>query len=275
MTSRFLYERRERLATIENVSVRYGERWILRGVNATIDNLVRHGVNQGQVVALLGPSGIGKTTLFRALAGLEVPTEGRVTLTQEQFPVVAGMVGVVSQTYTLFRHRTVLGNLLVASEKRYPDSKEAERKALELLEIYGLSDKKNSYPKTLSGGQRQRVAIIQQVLSSGHFLLMDEPFSGLDPLMKEKACETILKLSQVDELNTSVVVTHDIECAVAIADTVWLMGRQFDANGANLGAHIRKQYDLIEAGIAWEENITSMPRFHEMVREIKDEFRHC
>ena len=219
MSSQFTYGRRERILTLSGVSVQYGNRVILESVNAAIDNVTRTGVNQGQVVALLGPSGVGKTTLFRCLAGLERQTSGAITLGPEQVPVTAGMVGVVPQTYTLFRHRTVLGNLLVAAEKRSPNAKEALERALELLKVYDLLDKKNAYPKHLSGGQRQRVAIMQQVLSSGHFLLMDEPFSGLDPLMKERACETILKLSLVDELNTTIVVTHDIESAVSMRES--------------------------------------------------------
>lgn len=275
MAARFAYERRERMLTVSDLSVTYGDRPILRNVNVSVDNVVREGVTQGQVIALLGPSGIGKTTLFRCLAGLEKPTSGTISVTDKQLPVRAGMVGVVPQTYTLFRHRTVLGNLLVAARERGYSAKDAEQRALELLKIYGLLDKKDAYPKMLSGGQRQRVAIIQQVLSSGHFLLMDEPFSGLDPLMKDTACETIRTLSLVDELNTTVVVTHDIESAVAIADTVWLMGRTFDERGVSLGASIFKIYDLIEAGLAWEENIATLPHFHTMVQEIKGEFKHC
>lgn len=275
MAARFAYERRERMLTVSDLSVTYGDRPILRNVNVSVDNVVREGITQGQVIALLGPSGIGKTTLFRCLAGLEKPTSGTISVTDKQLPVRAGMVGVVPQTYTLFRHRTVLGNLLVAAKERGYSAKDAQQRALELLKIYGLLDKKDAYPKMLSGGQRQRVAIIQQVLSSGHFLLMDEPFSGLDPLMKDTACETIRTLSLVDELNTTVVVTHDIESAVAIADTVWLMGRTFDERGVSLGASIFKMYDLIEAGLAWEENIAALPHFHTMVQEIKGEFKHC
>lgn len=274
MSTQFNYERQERVLTISDLSVRYGENMILRNVNAAVNNVVRPGVLQGQVVALLGPSGVGKTTLFRCLAGLESPTQGVVSVTEQQCPVQAGMVGVVPQTYTLFKHRTVLGNLLVAAEKRLPKA-DALKRSLELLGVYGLLEKKSAYPRQLSGGQRQRVCIMQQILSSGHFLLMDEPFSGLDPLMKDKTCETILKLSLVDELNTTIVVTHDIESAVTIADTVWLMGRSFDEHGKSQGAAIRKEYDLIEAGLAWQPNIATLPLFHEMVQEIKAEFKFC
>lgn len=275
MASSFVYEKRERVLTVTQLSLAYGKRTILCDVNIAIDNIVRPNLRQGQVVALLGPSGVGKTQFFRCLAGLQKPTAGVVAITDKQIPVTAGMVGVVAQNYILFKHRTVMGNLLVAAKQRGYSDKDAEARALELLAVYGLVDRKDAYPGQLSGGQRQRVAIMQQVLSSGHFLLMDEPFSGLDPLMKDTACQTIQKLSQLDELNTSIIVTHDIESAVAVADTVWLMGRTFDEKGASLGASIKKQYDLIEAGLAWQPSIQSMPQFRDMVTEIKAQFQHC
>ncbi len=275
MASNHVYQRTEKILEVRDLSLSYGEKTILKDVSVGINNVIRPGLNQGQVVALLGPSGIGKTQLFRCLAGLQKPTAGDVLVTDKLIPVRAGMVGVVAQSYILFRHRTVMGNLIVAGEQKGMSRKDAEEKALELLAYYGLADRKHFYPKNLSGGQRQRVAIIQQILSSEHFLLMDEPFSGLDPIMKDRACETVNKFSQLHELNTIVVVTHDIESAVAIADTVWLMGRVRGQGGENLGATIVKQYDLIEAGLAWNPDIQQLPRFFELVSEIKREFRNC
>ncbi len=275
MASNHVYQRTEKILEVRDLSLSYGEKTILKDVSVGINNVTRPGLNQGQVVALLGPSGIGKTQLFRCLAGLQKPTAGDVLVTDKLIPVRAGMVGVVAQNYILFRHRTVMGNLIVAGEQKGMSRKDAEEKALELLAYYGLADRKHFYPKNLSGGQRQRVAIIQQILSSEHFLLMDEPFSGLDPIMKDRACETVNKFSQLHELNTIVVVTHDIESAVAIADTVWLMGRVQGKSGENLGATIVKQYDLIEAGLAWNPDIQQSPRFFELVSEIKREFRNC
>ena len=275
MASAHVYEKREQILCVSGLSLVYGTRTILRDVNVGVSNIVRPGMSQGQVVALLGPSGVGKTQFFRCLAGLQKPTAGTVSVTEKQIPVTAGMVGVVAQNYILFKHRTVIGNLRVAAKMRGYSDKDAEARAMELLAIYGLTDRKDAYPGQLSGGQRQRVAIMQQVLSSGHFLLMDEPFSGLDPLMKDTACQTILKLSQLDELNTMIIVTHDIESAVAVADTIWLMGRAFDEKGGSLGASVIKQYDLIEAGLAWQPSIQATPQFRDMVVEIRAQFQHC
>ena len=95
---------------------------------------------------------------------------------------------------------------------------------MEFLKEFDLADKFNLYPVLLSGGQRQRCAIIQQILCSEHFLLMDEPFTGLDLIMLEKTCELIQKVADMDDLNTIIVVTHDVTAACAVADHLWLMG---------------------------------------------------
>ena len=255
MNAPFPYRIGERLATIDQVCVAYGAP-VLSKVSESIDDLIRDDVTQGQVVCLLGPSGIGKTQLFRCIAGLQVPDSGGVYLNGKRTPVAPGEVGVVAQDYPLLPHRTVLGNLMVAARRKINNDKDAQARCLELLAEFELDDKALAYPAALSGGQRQRVAIAQQLLCSAHFLLMDEPFSGLDPRAKAKVCETILKIATLDELNTIIVVTHDIDASIAIADTIWLLGREFDANGRALaGASIRYKYDLIARGLAWHEGI--------------------
>ena len=235
------------LLKIESVCLEYDGRPVLKNVNAEVRDIVVPGKVQGQVVGVLGPSGCGKTTLFRIIAGLNAPTSGRVTVNGLDRPVRAGEVGVVAQSYPLFEHRTVLGNLMLAAKQKENDTKVARDKVFGLLREFELEDKFNLYPTQLSGGQRQRCAIIQQILCSEHFLLMDEPFSGLDLLMLEKTCELITKVADMDDLNTIIVVTHDVTAACSVADHLWLMGRDSDANGAKLpGSRIVKQYDLIE-----------------------------
>jgi ABC-type nitrate/sulfonate/bicarbonate transport system ATPase subunit len=268
----FPYRIGERLLTIDNVCVSYGQP-VLAGVNGTIDNIIRDGMQQGQVVCLLGPSGIGKTQLFRCIAGLQKPSAGGVYLNGRKTPVTPGEVGVVAQHYPLLNHRTVLGNLLVAARRTSPSAQDAKARALALLEDFNLADKAHAYPAALSGGQRQRVAIAQQLLCSSHFLLMDEPFSGLDPHAKNKVCDTILKVSTAHELNTIIVVTHDIEASMAIADTIWLLGRHVDGNGNRIpGACIRYQYDLINRGIAWHKDADRTPEFFALGRELRARF---
>ncbi len=100
-----------------------------------------------------------------------------------------------------------------------------------MLDRFNLRKQAALYPAQLSGGQKQRAAIAQQLLCSDHFLLLDEPFSGLDVIMIEKVSEMIVEIACTHELNTVIIVSHDIVSTAAIADTLWLMGRDRDANG--------------------------------------------
>jgi ABC-type nitrate/sulfonate/bicarbonate transport system ATPase subunit len=258
------YSRQERLLTIENLRVAYGDKVIINNVNITIDNVVRPGLSQGQVVALLGPSGVGKTQLFRCISGLQRPTTGKILLGVEQKPTQAGDAGVVMQHYPLLEHRTVKSNLkLICND---------EKRVMDMLTRFELQDKVGLYPIQLSGGQRQRIAIIQQMLCSEHFLLMDEPFSGLDVIAKSAVMHLVQEVAAMDEQNTIIITTHDIEAAVAVADTVWIMGRQFDQNGASLGATIIDQVDLIDRGLAWNPNVESHPEYYPVVSRMKQMF---
>jgi polar amino acid transport system ATP-binding protein/sulfate transport system ATP-binding protein len=117
------------------------------------------------------------------------------------------------------------------------------------------------------------VAIAQQFMCSEHYLLMDEPFSGLDPLAVERVAELITEVASLHELNTIIAVTHDIAAAIEVADTLWVMGRDRDANGRVVpGARLQAEYNLIERGLAWRKDITTTPEFMELLREILARF---
>ena len=267
------YEIRNTILKATNVSVTKGDTVILRDVNLEIKDIVRPDCVAGQVVGLLGPSGIGKTSLFRVLAGLEPPDTGEVLIGEKGEPVQRGMVGVVAQQYPLFAHRTVLGNLMVAGQRAGLSRAQAKEKALDFLERFGLEDRAKRYPPQLSGGQRQRVAIAQQFMCSENFLLLDEPFSGLDPMGIDRVCEMLAEVACMHELNTIVVVTHDIGAALEVADTIWLMGRDRDEKGQIIpGARIQESYNLIERGLAWRDGIATTPEFMLALREIRARF---
>ena len=269
MTTDFAYTRAETLLKVSNLCVDYSMP-ILKDVNFEVRDIKRPGITQGQKIALLAPSGTGKTQLFKRIAGLEPPSSGSVLVGAEQVPVKAGMVGLVPQNYLLFSHRTVGESLTIAASMREKDRTKAKAKVVAELEDFGLSDKWHAYPQQLSGGQRQRVSIAEQLLSSNHFVLMDEPFSGLDVLTKKKVCEIIDQVAARDDLNTIIFSTHDIESAVMIADTILPLGRDRDQNGHPIpGAHIKNPIDLIERGLAWHPDIEHMPGFAETVAEIK------
>ncbi|HKC14227.1 MAG TPA: ABC transporter ATP-binding protein [Vicinamibacteria bacterium] len=273
MTATAAYETGATILKASGISLTLGGNPILRDINLEVRDLRRPGCITGQVVGLLGPSGIGKTRLFRILAGLDEPTQGQVLIGEKGIPVERGMVGVVAQNYPLFPHRTVLGNLQVAGRQAGLSTAKAAQMASSFLKRFRLEDRAHLYPAQLSGGQQQRVAIAQQFMCSEHFLLMDEPFSGLDPIAVDKVSEIIAEVACLHELNTIIVVTHDIPAAIAVADHLWLMGRDRDASGRIIpGARIQATYDLIERGLAWREGITTTPEFLELLREIMARF---
>jgi ABC-type nitrate/sulfonate/bicarbonate transport system ATPase subunit len=135
------------------------------------------------------------------------------------------------------------------------------------LDHFALRDHVNKYPNQLSGGQRQRVAIAQQLLCSNTILLMDEPFSGLDPLMKSNICDLISSITQLDELQTIIIVSHDIEPTLSIADTVWLVGKT--KSGA---ATIVETINLMEKGLTWQKNIQENPDFQALATYVTKRF---
>jgi len=261
----------ETVLRVDQLNITLGGKPIIRDLSLEVKNVTRPGMAQGQVVGLLGPSGVGKTTLFRVLAGLDQPDSGQVLLGDR--PVRRGMVGVIAQHYPLFAHRTVLGNLTVAGRQARLSTAQSHTKAMELLGRFHLQELAGRYPAQLSGGQRQRVALAQQFMCSENLMLMDEPFTGLDLLAEQRAIRFVKDMACCNELETFLVVTHDIEAAVEIADTIWLLGRDRDAAGNVIpGARIQATYNLIERGLAWREDITGSPEFTALVREIQEFF---
>ena len=262
------------LLDIDKVSLTLDGNLILRDISVQIHDIVRPNSITGQIVGFLGPSGIGKTQLSKTIAGLQKPTSGHVYITPERKIVEKGLVGYVSQNYLLFEHRTVLSNLMLSCKQNKKTPKECIDKVKYYLDKFDLYDKRNSYPCQLSGGQRQRVAIAQQMLCSDYFLIMDEPFSGLDIITIEKVSDMIISVANEDEFNTIIIITHDVTSAALIADTLWLMGRDRDEQGNIIkGAVIKKTINVMDAGLAWQKDIQYTKEFTDFVRHLKTEFR--
>lgn len=269
----YSYQKKDTLIKLDNVSLSFGDKVILKPISVEVKDIVRKGCIQGQVIGLLGRSGAGKSQLSRILTGLNKPTTGEVTVAGKK--VEAGMVGYVPQNYPLFGHRTVMGNLLVALECANITTLAAKDRATEYLNRFDLLDKADLYPCQLSGGQAQRIAIIQQLLCSEHYLVLDEPLTGLDPIMKDLVCELITTISNLHEENTIFVVAHDIPALIAISDHLWLLGRDYDLNNKIIpGSYIKKEYNLIERGLAWQKDINKTKEFADFVIEIKEEFKY-
>jgi ABC-type nitrate/sulfonate/bicarbonate transport system ATPase subunit len=260
------YSKNELLLDVKNVNLTY-DKQILRDVNFQIHNIVRPGLSQGQVISLIGRSGIGKTQLFKILAGLIQPNSGTVHIGVDQHAVVAGEVGIVAQNYILFNHRTVYENLMLAMKHSSITLTGTEKDALinDYATKFDLAEHLKKFPAQLSGGQRQRASIIQQVLTGNKFILLDEPFSGLDALMIDRVMELLIKVSTLHELNTLVIVSHDVENSLAISDTAFILARQKDQEGAT----ITETLDLIELGFAWNLNIRENQDFQHLVSQIK------
>ena len=258
------YTKQEVILKAENVSLCYDDKTILHDINFNIKNIVRPNMKQGQVVSLIGRSGIGKTQLFKLLSGLQTPTSGKITIYDSK-EVQAGDMGVIFQNYYLFEWRTVYQSLLLAARQ----NKNLKGKEKEAIEDYAaqfdLKEQLHVYPQQLSGGQRQRASIIQQLLKGSDFLLLDEPFSGLDVCVLDKVVELLIDVSLTDELKTLIIVSHDIATTVAISDTVFILGTQPGKQGST----IRKEIDLIERDLAWKKDIKKEKAFLDTVEEIK------
>jgi ABC-type nitrate/sulfonate/bicarbonate transport system ATPase subunit len=174
----------------------------------------------------------------------------------------------VPQDYVLFNHRTIKENLMLALHKQKSYSKADKLNVIkQSAEQFNLLDHLEKFPCDLSGGQRQRVSILQQVLAGNKLILLDEPFSGLDSIMKDKVIDLLLKVSNLDEMNTLIIVSHDIESSCAISDTIIVLAN--DVNNPANGSTNIKMYDLIQEGLAYTSDIKSNPRFQAIVSEIK------
>ncbi|MBS1508332.1 MAG: ABC transporter ATP-binding protein [Bacteroidetes bacterium] len=261
-----MYKKEQVILRVDNVNLSY-DRQILRDVSFEVHNITRPNVQQGQVVSLIGRSGIGKTQLFKILSGLQKPTSGSVFIGSDLHPVAAGEVGIVPQNYILFNHRTILDNLKLGL--RGSVTKLTDKEKQELIDKhaskFGLSDQLKKYPMQLSGGQRQRVSIIQQILTGNKFILLDEPFSGLDPVIKDKVVELLVDISLLDEMNTLVIVSHDMENSLAISDTAFILSKQEGHEGAT----ITEKIDLMEMGLSWDPHIKSKREFQDLVAQMK------
>jgi NitT/TauT family transport system ATP-binding protein len=186
-------------------------------VNAIAD--IGFDLRKGEVVAIVGPSGCGKTTLFNIIAGLQVPTQGKVHVNGKQVDQATGHVGYMLQKDLLLPWRTVLDNVIIGLQVRNMPRKEAETIARALIQAYGLKDFEKSYPSELSGGMRQRVAFMRTLAFSPDVILLDEPFSALDSQTRLVLQADMARI--IRERNCSVVlVTHDVGEAITMADRI-------------------------------------------------------
>ncbi|HEX5221875.1 MAG TPA: ABC transporter ATP-binding protein [Verrucomicrobiae bacterium] len=199
---------------LKNVSKKFGEVTAVNNVNFT--------VNEGELMALLGPSGGGKTTVLRMIAGLEVPTEGDIFVRGvrvNDVPVQTRNIGFVFQSYALFKNMNVFKNIAFGLKIKKWKTADIKARVAELLELFGLNGLEKRYPHQLSGGQRQRVAIARALAPKPGVLLLDEPFGAVDAKIRQELREWLVTLHH--DLNvTTIFVTHDQEEAMEVSNRI-------------------------------------------------------
>lgn len=200
----------------KGISKFYGENEVLKNMELRI--------NKGELITLLGPSGCGKSTLLRCLSGLEEATKGTILLDGKDITHLEAakrQMGMVFQKYSLFPNMTVKENIGFGLKVMKVDKKEIEEKTKKMIEIVGLEGKENQYPRQLSGGQQQRVALARAIITQPKVLLLDEPLSAIDALLRKKLQAQIRRI--VKELGiTTIFVTHDQDEAMVMSDRVYL-----------------------------------------------------
>jgi len=212
----------ETIIDTKGVKVNFGDFWALKGIDIS--------VKKGEIIVILGPSGSGKSTYIRTLNRLQPHSGGTVVIdgiTVDDDTTVADMkyiraeIGFVFQQFNLFPHLTIMENITLAPMKvKGMPKREAEDKAMKLLEKVGIPEQAYKYPSGLSGGQQQRVAIARALAMDPKIMLFDEPTSALDPEMIKEVLDVMIELAKEDV--TMIVVTHEMGFAMAVADRVIL-----------------------------------------------------
>ncbi|WP_300382858.1 amino acid ABC transporter ATP-binding protein [Clostridium sp.] len=213
---------------INNLKKKFGKNEILKGIDLEIEN--------GKIVVIVGPSGGGKTTLLRCIAGLELCDNGFIEInnksmcvdgiykSKKEFNEIRKDVGLVFQNFNLFPHMKVIENIVEAPIRVLNKSKEDSVKIGEdILEFLDLTDKIDMYPYQLSGGQKQRVAIGRALALNPKLMCFDEPTSALDPGLTEEVAKLIRSLSK-DGMSV-LIITHDMTFAKLVADKIYSMDK--------------------------------------------------
>lgn len=210
---------------IKNLKKRFGDIEVLKGIDLSI--------NEGDIVAIIGKSGTGKSTLLRCINFLETPNSGTITLDGIYMDVanaddkkirdIRDKTAMVFQNYCLFKNKTVLENIMIPLTivHKIP-KKEALKIAIDLLEKIGLVDKKDQYPSRLSGGQQQRIGIARALACNPKMILLDEPTSSLDPELIGEVLNLIRDIAR-EKQSTMLIVTHEIGFALEIANRIVFM----------------------------------------------------
>jgi ABC-type nitrate/sulfonate/bicarbonate transport system ATPase subunit len=190
--------------------------------NAPVVRDISLSLPQGGFISLLGPSGVGKTTLFNVLAGIDKPDNGSVYLDGEDITGIPGRVGYMPQKDLLLEHRTVLDNVILPLLIRGEKKKTAREQTAVFFPQFGLAGCEKKYPGQLSGGMRQRAALLRTCQTGSKTILLDEPFSALDAITRAEMQDWYREIAISMRLSTFFI-THDVEEALLLSDTVYVL----------------------------------------------------
>ncbi|MCL4585562.1 ATP-binding cassette domain-containing protein [Fusobacterium nucleatum] len=200
---------------VKNLSYSFGNNPILKDINIH--------VNENEIVAIVGSSGVGKSTLFNLIAGVLKKQTGEITINGSDDYI--GKVAYMLQKDLLFEHKTIIDNVILPLIIAKVNKKKALEEGNKILKQFNLDKYANKYPQQLSGGMRQRVALIRTCMFKKNIFLLDEAFSALDAITKKELHKWYLDLKKEFNL-TTLLITHDIEEAVFLSDRIYILGNK-------------------------------------------------
>ncbi len=245
----------------EAVEARGITRRYVKGTFTALDDITLT-LRENEIVSFIGPSGCGKTTMLRLIAGLELPTRGRLSTFGEPIRGPGPDRGMIFQAYTSFPWLTARKNVEYGMKIVGVPKAEREQKATEMLKLVHLEEFENSYPHSLSGGMKQRVAIGRTLAQNPRVLLMDEPFGALDAQVRWEMQEMMIEVIE-RESKTVIAVTHDIEEAIYLSDRIIFFTRQPGRIKADITLEFKQGRRF-----ARKEDLFEQPGYIEMERQL-------
>ena len=218
---------------VKNLSYSFGNNPILKNINIH--------VNENEMVAIVGSSGVGKSTLFNLIAGVLKKQTGEITIDGSNDYI--GKVAYMLQKDLLFEHKTIINNVILPLIIAKVNKKEALEEGNKILKQFNLDKYANKYPQQLSGGMRQRVALIRTYMFKRKIFLLDEAFSALDAITKKELHKWYLDLKKGFNL-TTLLITHDIEEAVFLSDRIYILGNKPGEIIGEIKIEIKKIYNF-------------------------------
>lgn len=219
------------LLSVQNIQVTLGSQLVLKNVSFSLNNC--------EIVAVIGKSGTGKTTLFQVVSGLLVPQKGQVSLLGQDITGSPGQVSYMFQNDLLLEHLSVLDNICLPCDIARHSKQESRAQAFGLLTTFGLDGVAQAFPHELSGGMRQRVALLRVIMMKNKVVLLDEAFSALDAISRTTVRSWFCDMLKTQQMS-AVLITHDVDEAIYMADRVLVLNKHRDSlQGAYMSAEIQ------------------------------------